>query len=405
MDVVANYAAGEEAVGAFFSCEGRKGKQPADDDEGPSRGPKKNKKKKKTRPFQREDLDDDLVAAMERKKPRGPPDGGIFDKMLEEPCPYHKGGVNHKLKDCHMLRKHFDGLGFRKDVRDDPKKEKGGEKEDDKDDSGFPAVHDCYMIYGGPSTQLTARQRKRERREVFAVRMAVPQYLSWSSTPITFDREDHPDKVVAPGVYPLVVDPIIVNTWLSKVLMDGGNSLNIIYLETVDLLGINRAQLQPSAGGFHGVVPRKKALPVGRINLPVYFGTVANFKKETITFEVVGFWGTYHAIIGRPGYAKFMAIPNYTYLKLRIPGPKGVITVSSSFDHTYECDVECVEYGEAVESSMELVSKLEALAVEAPEPKRHAGSFEPAEGSKKIPLDPNGSDNKVLTISADLNPK
>ena len=85
MDVVANYAAGEEAVGAFFSCEGRKGKPPADDDEGPSRGPKKNKKKKKMRPFQREDLDDDLVAAMERKRPRGPLEGAIFDKMLKEP--------------------------------------------------------------------------------------------------------------------------------------------------------------------------------------------------------------------------------------------------------------------------------------------------------------------------------
>jgi len=111
MDVVANYVAGEEAVGAFFSYEGRKGKQPADDDEGPSRGPMKNKKKKKTRLFQREDLDDDLVAAMERKKPRGPPDGGIFDKMLEEPCPYHKGGANHKLKDSRMLRKHFEVRG------------------------------------------------------------------------------------------------------------------------------------------------------------------------------------------------------------------------------------------------------------------------------------------------------
>ena len=46
MDVVVNYAAGEEAVGSFFSCEGRKGKQPTNDDEGPSRGPKKKKKKK-----------------------------------------------------------------------------------------------------------------------------------------------------------------------------------------------------------------------------------------------------------------------------------------------------------------------------------------------------------------------
>ena len=104
--------------------------------------------------------------------------------------------------------------------------------------------------------------------------------------------------MIAPGVYPLVVDPIIINTILSKVPMDDSRSLNIIYLETLDLLGIQRAQLQPSAGGFHGVVPGKKALPVGRIDLSDCFGTAANFRKETLTFEVVGFRGTYHAIIG-----------------------------------------------------------------------------------------------------------
>ena len=143
--------------------------------------------------------------------------------------------------------------------------------------------------------------------------------------------------------------------------MDGGSSLNIIYLKTLDLLGIKRMQLQPSAGGFHGVVPGKKALPVGRIDLPVCFGTTANFRKETLTFKVVGFRGTYHAIVGQPGYAKFMAISNYTYLKLKMPGTKGVITVSSSYEHAYECDVECVEYGEAVESSTELASRLSPL--------------------------------------------
>ena len=100
-----------------------------------------------------------------------------------------------------------------------------------------------------------------------------------------------------------------------------------------------------------------------------------------------------------------MAIPNYTYLKLKMPGPKGVITVSSSYEHAYKCDVECVEYGEAVEGSTELASKLEALAAEAPEPKRRAGSFEPAEGTKKIPLDPKDTNGKALTISADLDPK
>ena len=305
--------------------------------------------------------------------------------MLKEPCPYHKGGANHKLEDCRILKRYFDGLRLKKD---DQGRDKSDDKGGNKEDEGFPAVHDCYMIYGGPSTQLTMRQRKRECRKVFAARMAVPQYLNWSSTPITFNRDDHPDRVVAPGVYPLVVDPIIVNTRLSKVLMDGGSSLNIIYLETLDLLSIERAQLQPSAGGFHGVVLGKKALPVGQIDLPVCFGTTANFWKETLTFEVVGFCGTHHAIIGRPGYAKFMAIPNYTNLKLKMPGPKGVITISSSYQHAYECDVECVEYGEAIENSTELASNLEAHVAEAPEPKCHAGSFEPAEGTKKIPLDP-----------------
>jgi hypothetical protein len=47
---------------------------------------------------------------------------------------------------------------------------------------------------------------------------------------------------------------------------------------------------------------------------------VRNFHTKTLTFEVVAFSGTYHAILGRPAYAKFMAMPNYTYLKLKIPG-------------------------------------------------------------------------------------
>jgi len=70
MDVVANYVAGEEAVGAFFSHKSDKGKVPADDDEGPSRGPKNyNNNKKKARQNKCEAIDDDFVAAVEPKKP------------------------------------------------------------------------------------------------------------------------------------------------------------------------------------------------------------------------------------------------------------------------------------------------------------------------------------------------
>jgi hypothetical protein len=100
MDIVANYVAGEEAVGAFFSNENDKGKVQADDDDVLSRGPKKNyRKKKKRKAWQGkcEAIDDDFIAVVERKKPRGPLEGAIFDKMLKDPDPYHKGGANHKL--------------------------------------------------------------------------------------------------------------------------------------------------------------------------------------------------------------------------------------------------------------------------------------------------------------------
>jgi hypothetical protein len=65
---------------------------------------------------------------------------------------------------------------------------------------------------------------------------------------------------------------------------------------------------------FHGVVHGIEALPLGQIDLPVTFGDVQNFRTEALTFEVVGFSGTYHVILERPAYAKFMVVPNYMYL-------------------------------------------------------------------------------------------
>jgi hypothetical protein len=103
---------------------------------------------------------------------------------------------------------------------------------------------------------------------------------------------------------------------------------------------------------------------------------------------VVGFRGTYHAVLGRPCYAKFMAVPNYTYLKLNILGPKGTITVGSTYHHAYECDMECVEYAKAIAESEALIADLDCLSKEAPDAKRHTGNFEPAEAVKSIPLDP-----------------
>jgi hypothetical protein len=95
---------------------------------------------------------------------------------------------------------------------------------------------------------------------------------------------------------------------------------------------------------------------------------------------VVGFRGAYHAILGRPCYIKFMAAPNYTYLKMKMLRPKGVITVGSSIEHAFDCDVECVEHTEVLALDEALVANLEKLVNEDLDSSaNHAGSFEAAE--------------------------
>jgi hypothetical protein len=118
--------------------------------------------------------------------------------------------------------------------------------------------------------------------------------------------------------------------------MDGGSGINVLYASTLDEMGIPRSALRPSIAPFHGVVPGIEALPLGQIDLPVTFGDVRNLRTETLTFEVVGFSETYHAILGRPTYAKFMAVTNYMYLKLKITGPKGIIIVGPTYQRVYE---------------------------------------------------------------------
>ena len=120
---------------------------------------------------------------------------------------------------------------------------------------------------------------------------------------------------------------------------------------------------------------------------------------------MVGFPGTYHTILGRPCYAKFTAVPNYTYLKLKMPGPNRIITVSTTNQHAYQCDVECIEQAEALADSVSIITSLGDGDQDIPDPKRHAGNFEPAEETKLVFLDPGSSEGRALRISLSLDPK
>jgi hypothetical protein len=233
MDIATKFASGQEAVEAIFRKDKQpQGRQQEDVPEASAQRGTEKKGKKKSQ-AKRDAADADLVAAAEHRNPRKLPGGAnLFDKMLKESCPYHQGPVKHTLEECVMLRRYFHKAG--------PPVEGGKGHENDKKEGHkaeeFPEVHDCFMIYGGQVANASARHRKQERREVCSVKVVAPVYLNWSNKPITFDQGDHPDRVPSPGKYTLVVDPVIGNVRLTKVLMDGGSSLNIIYVETLGLL-------------------------------------------------------------------------------------------------------------------------------------------------------------------------
>ena len=99
---------------------------------------------------------------------------------------------------------------------------------------------------------------------------------------------------------------------------------------------------------------------------------------------------------------KFMAIPNYTYLKLKMPGLDGVIIVGTSFQRAYECEVECCDHAAAIVVSRELAALRKEVTDEAPDPKRSTGSFEPADGSKEVLIDPGSPEGKVVRFGTAL---
>jgi hypothetical protein len=89
--------------------------------------------------------------------------------------------------------------------------------------------------------------------------------------------------------------------------------------------------LKPIDCSFHEIVPGSANYPLGPMALDVCFGNHQNYRREELDFEVMDWPSQYHAILVRPAFSRFMAVPHHTYLVLKMPRPNGIITVKGSF--------------------------------------------------------------------------
>jgi hypothetical protein len=192
------------------------------------------------------------------------------------------------------------------------------------------------VIYGGDGGFPSKRAKKLTLREILSVEPGIQKPLRYSEVPISFCRDDQWTSFSELGKLPLVLDHVVAGSQLTRVLIYSGSGLNLLFASTLKKMGLDISKmLAPSRAPFYGIVPGNAAIPLGSVVLPVTFGTKDNYCTEYIKFEVANFKSSYYAILGKPALAKFVALPHYVYLLLKMPGKTGVLTLRGDLRKLY----------------------------------------------------------------------
>jgi hypothetical protein len=146
---------------------------------------------------------------------------------------------------------------------------------------------------------------------------------------------------------------------------------------------------------------------MGRVQLEVFFGEKGNSCHEPIWFEVVDISSPYHALLGRTALAKFMAVLQYAYLKMKLPGPRGVITVLGCFKKSMECTRASSQLAKALvitEEKRQLLHRMALNQQDVPVCQSPVQQFQSANDTKKILLD-KSDPTKFIIIGTGLSAK
>ena len=85
-------------------------------------------------------------------------------------------------------------------------------------------------------------------------------------------------------------------------------------------------------------MPGPEAHCTGSLLLEVIFGFPDNFRSENLTFHIAPFQSGYQALLGREAFALFNVIPNYASLTLKMPSPRGIITVNRNIERSLRAE-------------------------------------------------------------------
>jgi hypothetical protein len=182
------------------------------------------------------------------------------------------------------------------------------------------------IIGGNSIDHENNNQKKKYFRRVNSISMEGPyKKTRWSHLPITF-LEKYLQLKDYPHMDAMVVEANIDGWAVSKILVDGGTSADMIFTATIDAMKIDRKLLGRAEHPLYGF-GGKPIHSIGRIVLPISFGTVSNARTEQIAFDVVGIHYPYNTLFGRGTLNAFEAVISYSYLCMKMSMINGVIIV------------------------------------------------------------------------------
>ncbi|XP_013662211.1 uncharacterized protein LOC106367066 [Brassica napus] len=170
---------------------------------------------------------------------------------------------------------------------------------------------------GSPPSGDSVRSVKDYRRQV-ATSQKWPTKPT-SHPPITFSPDDA-EGVHAPHNDPLLVVLGIGEYDVTKILIDTGNSVNLIFLGTLQKMGVDLDDIKASSRTLIGFNGSSETI-LGTIRLPVRACGVT----RTVKFAIVSTKAPYHAILGTPWLHSMQAVLSTYHQCVKFPGTDGRI--------------------------------------------------------------------------------
>ena len=158
--------------------------------------------------------------------------------------------ANHTHRECWVFKQsgkvnaEHKGLDTPSEDDDEPHKQSTGKQKN------FP-----QEVKTGNSLHVTKGKNSMAPIEICAIRPIPEESRHWLLQPITFDHRDYSRGAQNAGWTALVLNPVIDGLQFTRVLMDGGSDLNLLYLDTIRKLGVNPAIIRHGNTSFQGVTP------------------------------------------------------------------------------------------------------------------------------------------------------